>query len=62
MLEQGTATREQLAEWAGYSHTSSSFVNALGRLRKLEICERAPSTRLTADFREAVKWAEEARR
>lgn len=33
-------TRERLAELAGYSPTSSSFGNALGRLRRLELVEK----------------------
>jgi uncharacterized protein DUF87 len=33
-------SRERLAEKAGYSPTSSSFANALGRLRTLELLER----------------------
>jgi hypothetical protein len=34
-----TLSRDQLAAWSGYSEASSSFQNALGRLRTLELVE-----------------------
>jgi hypothetical protein len=47
-------SREQVAEQSGYSLTSSSFANALGRLRTLELIERGSECRLGAALAEAT--------
>lgn len=38
----GSLSRTELAEVSGYSATSSGFGNALGKLRTLELINRAP--------------------
>ena len=43
-------TKERLASVSGYSITSSSFANALGTLRTLELVSRGEPIRLAADL------------
>lgn len=45
-----TATYEQIAADTGYSHTSSSFSNALSKLRTLEFIERGNPVKISQDF------------
>lgn len=45
-------TAEELSEYSGYSQTSSSFLNAIGKLRGLELATRGWPTTLSPVFSE----------
>lgn len=47
VVRRGSVSKEQLSKESNYSATSSSFSNALGRLRSLELVERGDPIRLS---------------